>query len=60
MENQEGELHYSPAKRINLNFNFEDDLKIQTGKRKNKPSVEIDENLEVELGTPISHELTKS
>ena len=41
-ENQEGEFYFSPAKRRNLNLNFEDDLETWTKKMENKPSVEIE------------------
>jgi hypothetical protein len=54
-ESQEGELCFSPAKRINLNMHFE----TWTQKLKPKPSVEIHEKSDNEGLGPTSHATPK-
>ena len=45
LDNQEGELFFSPAKRMNLNMHFEVDFETWTHEQNSKPSDEILENI---------------
>jgi hypothetical protein len=56
LDNQEGELFFIPAKRMNLNMHSEVDFETWTHEQKSKPSDEIFENIHNEgFGTTTSH-----